>query len=571
MSRTFVALLVAWAGSIATVAHADVAIYDDALRNNFLDYSYVSAGGSISFASTAQHHGGTQSISFTAAGFDAVKVANNTTLFDTASYPRLQLWFYGSAAQCQGLDLILERDNGAGSDVTVASSALSAYANCATIVAGTWFQVSVDFTAAPMGYNGTYSRISLFNHGGGALGPVYFDDLSLLAPANDRIFKNGFEAAAAPAQFRGTTIAGMESGFNDAGTQHICLQPGGPVAGTDYPVQDTRLVDYFAGKNISMLRPLFAWECMQPVLNGSIPGAGANYQAYFDAYKMMVDYATNTKGIGIIIEPWESNSSGAIGGAMWNGNLVGSAQVPRAAFADFWGKMATIFKDNPRVSYGLMSEPNHMSTSSWFASAQAAITAIRATGSTQRIYVPGNAYTGASTWLDAGAYGGDTDVPPHSNAYGWLNANGAGQPLSDPLNNIAVEVHTYVDCYQGGLYDEITSNTAARDQLDVTVQWARPLALPVYLGEIGIYAGNNPVNNPDAGCAVHTGTPVLAWADFINYASANTDTLAGFTWWAGGYPGWWDDVHAAHFSITPTNGATFTGDSIEMTLIQGSF
>jgi len=566
MSRIFIALFAVWMGAITIVAHADVVIYDDALQNNFLDYSYTSAGGSVSFASTAQHHGGTQSIAFTATGFDAVKVATNTTLFDTASYPRLQLWFHGSAAQCQGLDLILERDNGAGSDVTVASSALSAYANCAAIVAGTWFSINVDFTAAPMSYNGTYSRISLFNHNGGAFGPVYFDDLSLLAPANDRIFQNGFESSAA-AQFRGTTIAGMESGFNNAGTQHICLQAGGPVAGTDYPVQDTRLIDYFAGKGISMLRPLFAWECMQPVLNGSIPGAGANYQAYFNAYKMMVDYATNTKGIGIIIEPWEANSDNEIGGAMWNGNLVGSAQVPRAAFADFWSRMATIFKDNPRVSYGLMSEPNHMSTSSWFASAQAAITAIRATGSTQRIYVPGNAYTGASTWTTANAYGGDAV----SNADGWLNANGAGLPLSDPLNNIAVEVHTYVDCYQGGLYDEITSNTAAREQLDVTVQWARPLGLPVYLGEIGIYAGNNPVNNPDPGCAVHTGTPVLAWADFIDYADTNTDTLAGFTWWAGGYPGWWDDVHAAHFSITPTNGAAFTGDSIEMSLIQGSF
>jgi hypothetical protein len=123
------------------------------------------------------------------------------------------------------------------------------------------------------------------------------------------------------------------------------------------------------------------------------------------------------------------------------------------------------------------------------------------------------------------------------------------------------------------LDDGITSNTAARDQLDVTVQWARPLGLPVYLGEIGMYAGNNPILIPeyDVDCPAPTGTPVAAWADFINYADANTDTLAGFTWWAGGYPGWWDLVHAPFFSITPTNAATFTGDSIEMTLIQGNF
>ncbi|HET9189283.1 MAG TPA: hypothetical protein VFN69_01755, partial [Rudaea sp.] len=59
---------------------------------------------------------------------------------------------------------------------------------------------------------------------------VLGDLSSRAAIASDLIFRNGFEP-----QFRGTTIAGMESGFNAAGTQHICLQPGGPVAGTDYP------------------------------------------------------------------------------------------------------------------------------------------------------------------------------------------------------------------------------------------------------------------------------------------------------------------------------------------------
>jgi len=566
MSRLFVALFAAWAGLTSAVAHADLPIYNDTtLAAGFADYSY---NATINLASTAQVHSGTSSIAFTPTGNGALKFASDTVL-DTATYPRLYLWFYGSATQCQELTIILERNN-AGNDEQVGNSgALSTYANCNAIVAGQWFEIGADFSAAPVAYSGTYDRISLFSSVGAALGTAYFDDVSLQSPVNDEIFKNGFETTA-PSQFRGTTIAGMESGFNAAGTQHICLQAGGPVAGTNYPVQDTRLIDYFAGKGISMLRPLFAWECMQPVLNEAIPGAGANYQAYFNAYKMMVDYATNTKGIGIIIEPWEANSSNEIGGAMWNGNLVGSIAVPTTAFADFWSRMATIFKGNPRVSYGLMSEPNHMSTASWFTSAQAAITAIRATGSTQRIYVPGNAYTGASTWTTANAYGGDAI----SNADGWLNANGVGQPLTDPLNNIAVEVHTYVDCNQGGLDDSITSNTAARDQLDVTVQWARPRGYPVYLGEIGIYAGNAPVYNRDgSGCAAPPlgVTAALAWADFINYADANTDTLAGFTWWAGGYPGWWDVTNGPYFSITPTNAATLTGDSIEMTLIQGSF
>src|ERR1700682_3431294 len=93
----------AWAG--------DLVIYDDALQNSFVDYSYTTAPGSVDFASIAQVHSGTHSIAFTANGNDAVKLANNAQLFDTASYPRLHLWFYGSTAQCQGLDIILQRNN----------------------------------------------------------------------------------------------------------------------------------------------------------------------------------------------------------------------------------------------------------------------------------------------------------------------------------------------------------------------------------------------------------------------------------------------------------------------------
>ena len=184
---------------------ADVVVYDEALQNDFLNYSYSSGGGSVVFNSTAQAHGGTHSIAFTAGGYDAVKVANNTTLFDTATTPRMQLWFYGTQAQCQRLDVILERNDGGLGDTFLASGALSAYANnCLAVVAGQWFEVAVDFTAAPISYAGTYDRISLFNRDGAALGPVYFDDITLLATPDD-IFKSGFDTGAAPPPACGMT------------------------------------------------------------------------------------------------------------------------------------------------------------------------------------------------------------------------------------------------------------------------------------------------------------------------------------------------------------------------------
>jgi endoglucanase len=357
---------------------------------------------------------------------------------------------------------------------------------------------------------------------------------------------------APPSQFRGSNVVGMEMFYNSYD------QAAGPVGGTHYPVHDTRLIDYFASKGMTTIRFLFSWEAMQSTLMGPVPAANAgNYQLYFDRYKNIVDYATNVKGMQVIVEPWQANAGGGAGGARWRGDLVGSAAVPISAWSDFWTKFAAVYAANPRVSFGLVNEPNSMSTMSWWAIAQAGITAIRNAGATQRIFVPGNGYSAASSWT-SNFY--DTAAPQRSNAYGWLNANGPGLPISDPLNNIVVEVHTYLDADEGGGSTQITSITAAREHLTVVVDEARAQGYQVYLGELGFLAS----------------VPIAAatWADFIAYFEANPDVLVGFTWWAGGAPGWWDDIGASgggHFSITPTSGATFTGDTINMDMIENSF
>ncbi|MBL0163910.1 MAG: cellulase family glycosylhydrolase [Xanthomonadales bacterium] len=380
-----------------------------------------------------------------------------------------------------------------------------------------------------------------------------FIDASAPVGEPDPIFSNGFEDQASAA-FRGTNFVGMEMAYQN------CDQAGGPIEGTNYPHHDERLVDYFASKHMTTLRFLFSWECMQQVLNGPIPAAQTGrYKTYFDNYKRIVDYATSVKGMRVIVEPWDSNSAGGAGGARYRGNVVGSGSVPTAAFADFWSRMATIFSANPKVEYGLINEPNDMSTMSWFASAQAAITAIRSTGATQTIYVPGNGYSAASSWTST-FY--DTAATKRSNAYGWLNANGVGQPIVDPLGKIVAEVHTYLDADEGGGTTQITSVTAARDHISVALNEATAHGYRIYLGEIGLYAGA--ANAPQA------------WADFIAYFNANAGSgvFSGFTWFAGGDPLWWPDVAAnggGHFSISPTSAASYTGDTVNMDLIENDF
>ena len=383
--------------------------------------------------------------------------------------------------------------------------------------------------------------------------------------AADAVFRDDFEVL----QFRGLSAVGMEMSYLNFD------QANGPIADTDYAVYDTRVIDYFASKHVTAIRILCTWEALQPYLNSNIPYASvSNYQDYFDNYKRIVDYTTDVKHIRVIIEPWGTGADGNVGGGRWRGNVIGSAQVPTAAFADFWGKMAGIFKDNYLVSYSLIGEPNNQSTTGWFSAAQAAITAIRGTGSAQQIFVPGNGYTAASQWTNSWY---DTDAVQVSNADGWLNANGPGAPLSDPLGRMVVEVHSYVDCWEGGIYDEITSNTAVRDHVSVALDWAVAHGLKIYLGELGIYAGNAPINNPDPANACPGGvlpvgaTASAAWADFINYFDANKGPFMGYSWWAGGMPDWWNDIHAAHFSISPTNDVNFTGDTANMQMIQNDF
>ncbi len=347
----------------------------------------------------------------------------------------------------------------------------------------------------------------------------------------------------------GANVVGMEMGYP------ALPAPGWPVADQDYPVHDARLIDYLADHGMTAIRLLFSWEAVQPALFGPIPDAEDN--EYVRQLHTLVEYATTQRGMHVVIEPWQSDPAGHAGGARWRGQRVGSAAVPVEAWQDFWTRLAGAFAESDDVGFGLVNEPNHTSTMRWWAIAQAGVDAIRGSGATQRIYVPGNGYTSAGSWTDD-FY--DTAPTKRSNAYGWLNANGPGQPITDPANNIVVEVHTYLDPDQGGGSTEISSVTAARDHLAVVVDEARAQGYRVWLGEIGMYAG-------EPGAAA-------AWADFVDYAKANADVLIGVTWWAAGAPGWWDDVAAGgggHFAITPTDPNTFTGDTVNMTMIDGSF
>ena len=158
--------------------------------------------------------------------------------------------------------------------------------------------------------------------------------------------------------------------------------PGGAYP-DNYGYPPNASIDYYASKGMGIVRLPFLWERVQPVKNGPLD---ATEMSRIDP---VVDYAIS-RGLKVGIDVHN--------GGYGYGALIGGPYTSDADFADLWGKLATHYKDKPDVLFMLMSEPSAQSARQWLRSANAAIAAIRATGATQTIVVPGSYFDGAWTW-----------------------------------------------------------------------------------------------------------------------------------------------------------------------------
>ena len=265
--------------------------------------------------------------------------------------------------------------------------------------------------------------------------------------------------------FLGTNLTGSEVNYGEANVTN-------PTSGSDFLFVSHQDIDYLAAKKVNFVRLLISWECLQQSLNAPL----AN-NTYNTTLQDRVSYLT-TKGITVMLE---IHGASDVNFAKYKGNLVGSAAVPNSAFANFWSRIATQYKNNPLVCYGLTNEPNNMSTLQWFSAAQAAINAIRAAGATTMIVVPGNGWSGAGSWT-SNWY--DTATTKVSNATAF-------KTLTDPGKNIVVGVHMYLDQNAGGGSDDIVSATIGVERLKVTVDWAKANGYKVFLGEFAVNANNS--------------------------------------------------------------------------------
>ncbi len=297
--------------------------------------------------------------------------------------------------------------------------------------------------------------------------------------------------AASAGCLRGINLAGAEFGDADG------------VYGKDYIYPSDATISYFAGKGFNAVRLPFRWEHLQPHLGKAFDKA---------EHTRLTDAIARLKGAGLTVILDVHNY------ARYRGQLIGSEAVPNAAFADLWKRLASEYRNDPAVQFGLMNEPYDVAATQWLSAANAAISAIRQARADNLILVPGTNWTGAHSWL--------SDDPERANGTVMLG-------IEDSANNYAYEVHQYLDSDFSGTNETCSRAADALTALKDVTGWLQKNGKRGFLGEFG--------GAPNKVCM----DGITAMADFVG---KNPDTWTGWTYWAGG--DWWPE--SEDLNIQPT-------------------
>jgi endoglucanase len=329
-------------------------------------------------------------------------------------------------------------------------------------------------------------------------------------PTRRALLKHGLGLAAALAAGRLAPAQGASSlaslplvGVNLASAEFGDKIPG--RHGTDYMYPTAEDVAAFSDLGFTCFRIPFRWERLQPSLFGPLE------PDELDRLSALVREIA-ARGITAILDPHNYAHRRLEEDKWTKDHLIGSTEVPIEAYLDFMVQLAIHFLNEERVAFGLMNEPYDISPEGWRDIANSTISAIRAAGASQLLLVPGTAFTGAHSWLDAG--------------------NSVLATIRDPLDHFAIEVHQYFDGNSSGTSGEVVSGSCGTERLRAFENWARSTGMRAFLGEFG---------------APSTRVGLNALSDICQEMSANPDIWLGWTAWAAG-PFWPPDYR---FNLNP--------------------
>ncbi len=462
-----------------TGARAQQTIYDDQLAPGWGNYSW--AASDLNNATPV--HGGMHSIKVTvAAGSYGALELRAAAPFEASKYGALTFWINSGPTGGQN-HLVVK--------ASIANKQQGGV-SVPTPEANKWTQVTMSLANLGVSKAADLTGFLIQNDSADAAPTFYVDDVGLTGPTAPIKPDPPRPHVAHPLAFTGVNIAGGEFGNPKPGERSTYDK--------NFTYPTVAEMDYFVSKGANVIRFPFQWPILQPEANGPLD------PTELERYKKVVTTATG-KGLTVLLDPHNY--------ARYYDKVIGGPDVPDAVFADFWGKMAFQFKDNPKVWFGLMNEPHDMPTGQWFDAANAAVAAIRKAGAKNLILVPGNGWTSAQGWAANG-----NDV--------------AMLKLKDPANHYVFEVHFYFDSDSSGSKPMVTSPTIGVERLKDFTLWCRKNHVRGFLGEFGA------VDSPEAATAVDA---------TLTFMEKNPDVWIGYTWWSAGP--WWGDYM---FSVEPKNG-----------------
>ncbi|KAJ7614763.1 carbohydrate-binding module family 1 protein/Glycoside hydrolase family 5 protein [Mycena rosella] len=279
-------------------------------------------------------------------------------------------------------------------------------------------------------------------------------------------------------QLVGVNIAGFDFGCNTDGscTASAAYPPLTQYYGKDGKGQMTHFVN---DDGYNVFRLPVGWQ----FLTNNVLGGPIN-QTNLAEYDALVQTCLAT-GASCIINIHNY--------ARWNGGIIGQGGPTNAQFAATWSAIATMYKDTPKVIFGVMNEPHDIpDINLWAGSVQAAVTAIRNAGATtQMILLPGNDWTSGAAFI----------------------SNGSGDALKKVVNpdgsvtNLVFDVHQYLDVDNANLgWEPLT-------------QWLRCNGRQAFNTETG---GGN------------TASCITYMCQQIAYQAQNSDVILGYVGWAAG-------------------------------------
>lgn len=247
---------------------------------------------------------------------------------------------------------------------------------------------------------------------------------------------------------------------------------------------------YYKSVGFNAIRLPINWEAAQPALMGALD------PAYLNDLKQFLAKA-DAQGVPVMVEVHNYDR--------YRGKLIGSPEVPGAAFQDLWRRLADALKDQKIVyGYGLMNEP-HDTNGTWQTYAQYGVNGVRSVDSTRKIYVGGDGWSNSQLW-------------PSNHPSPFVN---------DPAGKIVYEAHMYLDDDFSGIYKNPFNPSVdivkrANDRLGPFVNWLKTYGQKGAIGETGV-PGNDEAWIPG----------LMATVQVADAACMETYMWAGGRWSAG--------------------------------------